>query len=353
MGSVKNERAPRSALSRPTNDRTSILIPSWGRTEQLRRCLESLERQTKKPDEVIVVWQADDTPTNKLVQDIRPTVSFSLKSVHSAEKGVVPAENRALEEASGELIVLLDDDAVAPPGWLERLHRLFDDPKVGAAGGPMNNFQPDGTPFPKRRPKAIGLVSWTGKFHGNTYDLAPDAYSDEVIKAHHLVGANMCLRRRAFERFESAMRCYWQMFEADACLQVLKNGYDVLFDCGNPIDHYPTNTVFIGNREGDLEAKIFNPAYNQSLLFAKHSSSFLRPVRLARMLFVGSVGMPGLAGSLVATLRFGNPTLELRILRKTWESRLAGWKTGRCAANVSRTITRQTAAPTPITEQNG
>jgi GT2 family glycosyltransferase len=259
------------------------------------------------------------------------------------EKGVVPAETAGLKEALGDLIVLLDDDSVTFPGWLERFHRLFEDPNIGAAGGPMNNFRADGTSFPKRRPKIIGQISWTGKFHGNTYDLAHDMYSTQIIRVQHLVGANMCLRRRAFEGFETALRCYWQMFEADACLQVLKNGYDILFDCGNPIDHYPTNTVFIGNREGDLEAKIFNSAYNQSLILAKYSPACLRPIRLTYMLLVGNVGMPGLLGSIVATLRYGNPGRELKILLKTCKSRLAGWKDGRRIASLSRTQQRHAA----------
>jgi GT2 family glycosyltransferase len=332
-----------SSSHRPDN-RISVLIPSWKRTGQLRRCLESLEKQTKKPDEVIVVWQADDNPTDEVVEAIKPAVSFSLRSVHSPEKGVVPAENAGLIEACGELIALLDDDAAAPPHWLESLHRQFENPNVGAVGGPMNNFGLDGIPFMHRRPKAIGQISWTGKFHGNTYDLAPDIYSTQIIKAQHLVGANMCIRRRAFDRFESELRPYWQMFEADACLQVLQNGYEVLFDCGNPIDHYPTNTAFTVGRSGDLDTKLFNAAYNQALILAKHSPRFLRPIRLMGMLLIGSVGMPGLLGCIVATNRYGHPGRELKILLKTWASRLVGWKTGRRLANLSRALPRHAGA---------
>ena len=35
-----------------------------------------------------------------------------------------------------------------------------------------------------------------------------------------------------------------------------------MFDYGNVVDHFPTNTAFIGGRDGDLQVKIYNPAYN-------------------------------------------------------------------------------------------
>jgi GT2 family glycosyltransferase len=283
------------------------------------------------PLEAIVVWQAADTPTRDLAVRLRPNLPFELRIVHSAERGIVPAENTGLAIASGEVVVLIDDDVVAHPEWLARTLSHYSDPGVGAVGGPIVNHRPDGRPFPKRRPRAIGALCWYGKFHGNTYDLAEDSVGP-VIEVEHLAGNNMSLRRRAFHCFESTLRAYWQSFEADACLQVRGNGFRILFDSGNAVDHYPTNTAFVGDRSGDLAIKVLNPAYNHALILAKFMPWYRRPWQLLYLLAVGTVGCPGLLAALIAVRRFGNIRLEMNLLLMTWRSRLAGWRKGRLLA---------------------
>src|SRR5207237_5434658 len=124
---------------------------------------------------------------------------------------------------------------------------------------------------------------------------------------------------------------YWQMFEFDACMQVRARGYKIMFDFGNVVKHYPTNTAYAGGREGDLQVKIFNSAYNHSLLLAKHSRWYQRPAHWLFQLLVGNVVTPGLLASAVAMYRYGNPKRDLSILGRTVRARLAGAREGaRC-----------------------
>lgn len=44
--------------------------------------------------------------------------------------------NRAVEQASGDILCFLDDDSVVSPDYVSRLLKHFDDPLVGAVGGP-------------------------------------------------------------------------------------------------------------------------------------------------------------------------------------------------------------------------
>jgi hypothetical protein len=138
----------------------------------------------------------------------------------------------------------------------------------------------------------------------------------------------MSLRREAFSRFEEALRPYWQLFEADACLQVEANGYRVLFDWGNRIEHFPTNDVFKQDREGDLGRKVFNWAYNHGFVIAKHRGWSLRLVGLAYLWLVGSRANPGLLGFLRAVWRYGRPGRELMILAGTLANHGRGWQAG-------------------------
>jgi GT2 family glycosyltransferase len=294
------------------------------------------------PARAVVVWQGDDVATRDAAMALQEQCPFQLNVVHLSRPGIVPAENlgvRVVDAARQahphrDIILLIDDDATAPPDWVERHLSHYKDPFIGAVGGSANNFHPDETAFPKRTPSSLGRVTWFGHAIGNMYDL-PDAWRDRPpIEVDHLVGYNMSLRRSAFDRFEERLRPYWQLFEMDACLQVRQRGYRVLFDFATIVRHYPTNTAYTGGRDGDLAIKIYNSAYNQAFVFAKHSRPSLLPWRLGFLMAVGSVGSPGFLGSLVAARRYGDPWHELSVLLKTWQHRLLGWSDGvRAATN--------------------
>ena len=307
---------------------TSVLIPTFQRSDQLVRCLQSLATQTLLPTEVIIVWQADDTTTRDSVEELRHTLPFPLQLLHCSEAGVISAENTALESAKGDIILLCDDDVVTPPGWIARHLSFYSDPKIGAVGGAANNYNPDGSPFPKRKIQPIGLLTWHGKSYGNMYDQVEEWISRLPIDVDHLVGYNFSIRRSAFDWFESALKRYWQMFELDVCLQVKKRGYRVVFDFANVVAHHPTNTAYAGGRDGDLQVKIFNAGYNHAFILAKHSPSYLQFPRLMYLLLVGSIGSPGLLSSLMAMIHYGHPLRELQILLKSWQHKMAGWKSG-------------------------
>jgi GT2 family glycosyltransferase len=307
---------------------TSILVPSYRRPQCLFRCLQALASQTTLPGEVFVVWQGHDSATRDVAEDLIPRMPFDLRVLHNPEPGIVPSENLALEQAQGLIILLIDDDAVAPPDWVARHLRFYTDDAIGAVGGIIDNFRPDGAPFPKRDALPNGTITWFGKLNGNLYDHPREWRARQPHNVAHLAGGNMSLRRDAFHKFEDRLLPYWQLFEADACLQVKERGYRVYLDFGNVVSHYPTNCVYDGTREGDLDRKVFHSAFNHAFILARYSVWWLRPARLGYLILVGSVISPGLLAFFFAVLRYGNPVREARVLVTTARYHLAGWAAG-------------------------
>lgn len=96
------------------------------RPAELERALASLLAQDSPADEILVV-DNNDAPSVESHEGIR--------LVHEPVQGLDFARNRALRDATGDVVAFLDDDAIAGPGWTAALRRAFEDPRVAACTG--------------------------------------------------------------------------------------------------------------------------------------------------------------------------------------------------------------------------
>lgn len=306
---------------------TSVIVATYGRAERLNYCLASLALQTQLPDEVIVVWQGNDIETKQLAENFAKDAPFPFKVVHQPEPGIVPAENAGLDRAAGEIILLIDDDAIAAADWLQRHITHYEDPSVGAVGASCQNFSSDDIPVNPVGPRRIGKLTWFGRFHGNMQDLLPAWRTRRPIAVNSLIGGNMSFRRNGLGKFDSALKPYWHYFEADACLQVARRGFRILFDFGNPVRHYPVHRTTIPERLGD-EYRVYNLAYNHAYILSKHSPWWLRAPRIGYLILMGTATRPGCVGALVAFWQHGNPQKQLMTFRNCVRWHLKGWVDG-------------------------
>lgn len=106
-----------------------VVITTHQGWELTRRCLEHLRQQTV-PHAVIVSDSAstDGTPGN--IRRLFPQVALI---EHVRDPGYAAATNRGVSEGSGDVILLLNNDAFCRPDFLEHLVASFEsDDRVGA-----------------------------------------------------------------------------------------------------------------------------------------------------------------------------------------------------------------------------
>lgn len=110
--------SPRLAASVPV----SIVIATYDRPVDLRRCLASLMGQrTDRQVEIIVV---DNHPGSGLTPPV--VAEFAgVRLVEEERAGLSYARNAGIIASQGAIIVATDDDVVAPPEWVERLIAPF------------------------------------------------------------------------------------------------------------------------------------------------------------------------------------------------------------------------------------
>ena len=118
--------------------RLSVLVPSYNTPELLKTSLESLLSQGVQDMEIIVSDDASPTDMRHLESEISdPRVKWCW---HKDNVGYGGNLNRAYEESSGDLIMLMAQDDIFLPGALARTIAPFDDPEVTTVTRPYYWF---------------------------------------------------------------------------------------------------------------------------------------------------------------------------------------------------------------------
>jgi GT2 family glycosyltransferase len=101
--------------------RTSIVVPTYRRPEALRETLEALVGLNYPRDqyEVIVVDDGSGDETPGVVEKVAAAAP-GVRYVHQENAGVAKARNTGAANASGELLIFLDDDILVAPDHIER-----------------------------------------------------------------------------------------------------------------------------------------------------------------------------------------------------------------------------------------
>jgi glycosyltransferase involved in cell wall biosynthesis len=96
--------------------RVSVVIPTRNRRKLLERALASVDLQSFRDFEVLVVDDGSEDDTAVWVREMWPSVSL----VEMGRPcGAAAARNRGVERARGDLIAFLDDDDTWRPSYLE------------------------------------------------------------------------------------------------------------------------------------------------------------------------------------------------------------------------------------------
>lgn len=204
----------------------TIVIVSFNTCELLRRCLASLPTDA----EVIVVDNASHDGSPEMVRREFPSAVLIKNSINL---GFGAANNRGLDIACGELALLLNSDAYAHPGAVERLAQAFEDPGVVAAGGRLLN--PDGSlQLSTARELSLEMVFLEqtmlervlARFPGfRGYWTTAQLPDDRASTVDQVMGACLMMRQDAqgnFERFDERFFLYCE--DSDLCVRLRRRG---------------------------------------------------------------------------------------------------------------------------------
>ncbi|QMV40774.1 glycosyltransferase family 2 protein [Cohnella cholangitidis] len=116
-------------------NKTSIIIPTYNGRELLRDCIYTIKQYTNEPYEIIVV----DNGSTDGTLDICRQEGISFVSL-PGNAGFPAACNKGLKVASGDTLLLLNNDVLVAKNWLRNmLACLYSREDIGIVG-PLTNY---------------------------------------------------------------------------------------------------------------------------------------------------------------------------------------------------------------------
>jgi N-acetylglucosaminyl-diphospho-decaprenol L-rhamnosyltransferase len=157
--------------SAPVRPSLSVLIVAWNSSAELRRTLPPLLAELGGEDELIVVDNASGDDSAAAVAELAPAARMVLMG---RNVGFAAGCNRGAEEARGDLLVLLNPDAVPQSGWGEAIRRPWREGRGWAAWQALV-ANGDGTEINSAgNPVHFTGIVWAGG-HGRRLAEAPPA----------------------------------------------------------------------------------------------------------------------------------------------------------------------------------
>ncbi len=210
--------------------KVSVIIPTLDRVEDLRRALRSLERQTRRPAQILVIDQSEQPQTRELLRDLAKSFSdsgISLDYFHADEKSAAKARNVGTDRATGDILSYLDDDVELCEDYYEKIiGHLEDHPSWGGVSGSLiqeDMIQGIKGAFRRLFWKLFLLNDGKGRMtpSGFGYPIYERAL-DRPMRVEMFHGCNMNFRREAVGdvRFDPWFTGYSFREDVDFCYQI-------------------------------------------------------------------------------------------------------------------------------------
>lgn len=244
----------------------SLIICTYKRPKPLLQLLQSVQQQTRYPDEILIVDGStnDDTKAVLAQQDFQRLHYFK---VPDEARGLTRQRNYGIARVGKamEVVCFLDDDTVLEKDYFEQLIGTYEKyPKALGVGGYIQNetkweqvgeqytpkinefyfdgwMRNDGSRFVLR--KKLGLDSdcppgFSPLFsHGRSVGFLPP--SGKIYEVEQLMGGVSSFKKSVFEthQFSTYFEGYGLYEDADFCLRVAKTG-KLYLNTAARLNHY-------------------------------------------------------------------------------------------------------------------
>lgn len=242
----------------------TVVVVTYDGAALLPVCLDALaEQRSRWTWQTWVVDNASRDETVELLSARYPDVRVIR---NDRNLGFAGGNNVALREATTPYVVLLNNDAVVQPGWLDGLVDVLDatgNERVAAVTGKV--LLADGVTI-----NSVGSVVDTRGYGADRGWLEPDrGQYDEPAEVFTASGTALALRRAALDdvgHFDDAFFLYYE--DVDLCWRLRSRGWTVRYEPTALVQHHHSATTGEGS-----EVFHFHDLRNRLLCLTKNAST--------------------------------------------------------------------------------
>lgn len=257
--------------------RMTAIIPTKDRTQMLAETLASLAACDPLPDELIVVDGSAEQSARPVVEAVaREHPQLSVRHL-SSDPGLCRQRNRAVREATGDVIVFLDDDVYLERDAFAAIARAFEEADVVGATGRVE--EPDPRRLSLKRSRLRRLLPGSGRQGTMTRYGYPNRMRDletpqdvEFLSGCFMAARADLVRELGFDEELEALAGYALAEDEDFGYRLSRRGR-LRYVPEARLEH--RNTGFSSSRSREFNRQL---VYNRDYLFRKNFPQ-TRPAR--------------------------------------------------------------------------
>lgn len=237
----------------------SGIIPVYNRSENLKKCLCSLNSQSILIDEAVLSDDGSQEDIPSAIKEILPELKFKVKYVRQEDKGFRAAKcrNNGIRESKGEYLIFIDQDLVFTRNYVRS--------------------------FVERKSRHSFLVAYPVRLTGEqslrlTYDMIRDANYDLLL----LPGQVRKIRRQYLEDgFEYILK---RIFRTKSYKPKLRSGvFGVYRDQILRVNGFDENYQGWGNEDDDLGRRFYQAGLiGQNVFYNEYPLHLFHPTGQAK-----------------------------------------------------------------------
>jgi GT2 family glycosyltransferase/glycosyltransferase involved in cell wall biosynthesis len=234
-----------------------IIIPTYGRPDMTEQCFTAL--QTSGAKNYRVIW-VDNGSRKEELDALMPLADKFDNCEHmhfdtavGFSKAVNAGLKRSLETGDARYVLLLNNDVIVTPGFLQRMINALEKGKHGAVGPLTSENNPQSL---EALGAAIeGLPQFNGEAPDERAEVLWEQYGTDTLPVGNMISFFCCLmRRRAVHKvgpLDENLFAYGE--DNDYCNRMLRAGYTIGVAAGSYVHHHHHATT----------EKLFRPGWRK------------------------------------------------------------------------------------------
>jgi len=198
----------------------SVVILNWNGGKYLKECLDSVLKTDYHNLEVVVVDNASTDGSKELVNKYYPQV---ILKENEKNLGFCVGNNIGIERATGDIIILLNNDTIVDRRWIKEILKKAKNPRVGIVGCRL--YFP-GTKIIQSLGFRMKLLGFWESIGAGQED---NGQFDKVSCVDYVSGAALAVKREVFDKIgllDPAFYAYCE--DVDLCYRARRAGYKVV-----------------------------------------------------------------------------------------------------------------------------